>query len=59
VGWLQVMLGQCLQPQQYNAMADSLSEKDVREYLKNLNSIMTATVKKLQPYAEFIESCSA
>ena len=58
VGWLQVMMGQGIRPQRYNALADTLSKDDVAEYLKNLNTIMTSTVKKLQPYPEFVKTCA-
>ncbi len=59
VGWLQVMLGQGLQPKQYNPLADTLSSDDVDEYLRNLRTILNTTVAKLQPYPEFIKSISA
>ncbi|MBT8082489.1 MAG: tryptophan 7-halogenase [Gammaproteobacteria bacterium] len=59
VGWLQVMLGQGLRPRSYNALADTLSSAEVRDYLQNLKTIFAATVNKLQPYDEFIKSCAA
>ena len=59
IGWLQVMLGQGLQPRQYNAMADTLSTQEVREYLGNLRTILSATVAKLTPYDEFLKTSSA
>jgi len=59
VGWLQVMLGQGLRPRQYNALADTLSSDEVREYLGNLRTIYEVTVGKLRPYDEFVKSCAA
>ena len=56
VGWLQVMLGQGLRPKSYNALADTLSKQDVAEYLNNLQTIFTSTVKKLTPYPDFLAS---
>ncbi len=58
VGWLQVMLGQGLRPKQYNPLADTLCSEDVKEYLKNLRTILGATVAKLQPYPEFLKTCT-
>ena len=58
VGWLQVMLGQGLRPRSYNPLADTLSSKDVEEYLRNLKTIFATTVGKLQPYEEFVKSCA-
>lgn len=58
VGWLQVMLGQGVRPRQYNALADTLTKEQVDEYLQNLRSILTGTVKRLQPYPEFLKSCA-
>lgn len=57
VGWLQVMLGQGIRPQSYNPLADTLTREQVDEYLQNLHTIMQGTVKRLQPYAEFLKSC--
>ncbi|MCP5090768.1 MAG: tryptophan 7-halogenase [Gammaproteobacteria bacterium] len=58
VGWLQVMLGQGIRPRQYNALADTLSTKQVEEHLQNLHTILKVTADKLQPYPEFLKSCS-
>ena len=58
VGWLQVMLGQGIRPQQYNPLADTLSVEQVEDYLKNLHTILNATVAKLMPYPEFLKTCA-
>jgi tryptophan halogenase len=58
VGWLQVMLGQGIRPKQYNALADTLSTEQLGEYLQNLHTILKTTVARLQPYPEFLKSCS-
>jgi len=58
VGWLQVMLGQGIRPQQYNPLADTLTSQEVKEYLQNLHTILKATVDKLQPYPEFLKGIS-
>jgi len=58
VGWLQVMLGQGIRPRQYNALADTLSTEQVREYLQNLHTILKTTVSRLQPYADFLKTCA-
>ena len=50
------MMGQGLRPESYNPLADTLTSNEVRDYLKNLNTIMQATVQRLQPYPEFIEA---
>ena len=56
VGWLQVMLGQGLRPESYNPLADTLTSNEVRDYLKNLRTIMQGTVKRMQPYPDFLKS---
>jgi tryptophan halogenase len=58
VGWLQVMLGQGIRPRQYNALADTLSNEKVGEYLQNLHMILKTTVNRLQQYPEFLKSIS-
>lgn len=58
VGWLQVMLGQGIRPQQYNALADTLSTEQIGEYLQNLHTILKTAVARLQPYPEFLKTCS-
>ena len=55
VGWLQVMLGQGLKPESYNPLADTLTTTEVRDYLKNLQTIMQGTVQRMRSYPEFIK----
>jgi len=60
VGWLQVMIGQGLIPDDYSPLADTVSSDNVAEYLKNLNSIMATAVKGLPTHREFIaQYCKA
>lgn len=59
VGWFQVMLGQGLQPEGYNAMADSLTSGEVKEYLENLSTVLRGAVGRLPEYAKFLESIAA
>lgn len=54
VGWLQVFLGQGLMPESYNMMADAIAPNDIRDYLKNLNSIMTNATKQLPMHQEYL-----
>jgi len=60
VAWLQVMVGQGLIPDDYSPLADTVPSRDVAEYLKNLNSIMSREVKRLPSHQNFIaQYCAA
>jgi tryptophan 7-halogenase len=60
VAWLQVMLGQNLQPQGYHPLVDSLGESEVLEYLKGLHELMQRCAGVMPDHAAFIEQhCKA
>jgi tryptophan halogenase len=60
VGWLQVMMGQNIEPRRYDHMADALPEPELNEFLANLKIIMAGAVSRLPSHAEFLaQNCAA
>lgn len=53
-GWLQVMIGQGLIPENYNPIADTVSQEDAQGYLDGLNTLMSGAAKSLPTHADFI-----
>ncbi len=54
VGWLQVMIGQGLIPQDFNQMAHTIGTDEAKDYLANLNKIFTQAVHKLPTHERFL-----
>ena len=54
VAWQQVMLGQGMMPNQYHPLADSLSEQQLSELLKNLKNLVGGTVNKLSGHDQYL-----
>jgi len=60
IGWLQVMIGQGLIPDDYSPIADNVPSRDVAEYLHNLNLIISQAVNCLPSHHDFIaKHCAA
>lgn len=60
VAWLQVMWGQGLRPRAHSPLASNLTGERLKGYLKDLRTIMDATVGKLPTHTEFIRAhCAA
>jgi tryptophan halogenase len=53
--WLQVMLGQGIMPQDYHPLADSLSEEQLLEKLKNTRETKLQPMEKIPAHDEFLE----
>ncbi|MEX0297645.1 MAG: tryptophan halogenase family protein, partial [Kordiimonas sp.] len=58
-GWLQVMVGQGLMPDDYHPMADGLTEAQVTELMTNLKLIIDSNVPKLPKHRDFIAKHAA
>ena len=60
VGWLQVMMGQNIEPERYDHMADALPDAELAEFLSNLKIIMAGAVSRLPSHGEFLaRNCAA
>jgi tryptophan halogenase len=52
--WVQVMLGQGIIPQDYDPMADQMSDAQLAEFLANLRTIITRSVASLPSHEEYL-----
>jgi tryptophan halogenase len=58
--WVQVMVGQGIMPKGYHPMADRLTDAQLEEYLRNLQTIIHKAVDSLPAHQQFIENhCAA
>ncbi|WP_298441814.1 tryptophan halogenase family protein [uncultured Ferrimonas sp.] len=55
VAWLQVMIGQNLQPQQYHPLADGLTHPQLSQFMMDLASITTQLQQPLPTHQQFIQ----
>lgn len=53
--WLQVMLGQGIQPEQYHQVVDVLSDDELTKFMGNIRHRVDATVAKLPGHARYLE----
>jgi tryptophan halogenase len=54
MGWLQVLIGQRIVPEHYNALADGLPKAQLDEFLDNIRTIVGRAVATMPGHAEFI-----
>ena len=60
VAWLQVMLGQGIEPGGYHPLADRVNTEQLNGFLGNIKRIIGTAVSKLPPHSEFIQkNCAA
>ena len=60
VAWLQVMLGQHLQPAAYHPMVDSLDEAQIADYLAGVHELIHRCADVMPDHAEYIrQHCAA
>jgi tryptophan halogenase len=52
--WLQVMLGQGIEPRHYHPLADALSAAQLDEFLGNVRTLVARTAANLSTHAEFV-----
>lgn len=58
--WLQVLHGQGVQPKSYNPLVDLLSEKEIAEYLAEIQGVIQKCVGVMPNHAEFVAAnCKA
>ncbi len=58
--WLQVMLGQNIEPRGYHAIVEGISSRQLREYLDNLQTIIRGAVRQFPGHEDFIHRhCAA
>ena len=58
--WLQVMLGQNILPSGYHAIADGITGDQLRQFLRDLKTIIGGAVQRMPAHGEFIrEHCAA
>ena len=58
--WLQVMLGQNIAPRGYHAIADGITGKQLRQYLRDLETIIRGAVNRMPGHGEYIRGhCAA
>ena len=60
VAWLQVMLGQGIEPQTHHPLASVLTDEQLQGFMANLQTIIQQAVKRLPSHREFVaENCAA
>ena len=60
VGWLQVMMGQNIEPTRYDHMADAHPDAGLETFLSDLKTIMAAAVNRLPTHSQFLaQHCAA
>lgn len=59
VAWLQVMLGQGIEPEAWHRLADRLDDDQLSRFLGNIKNIIGGTVNQMPPHEDFIARCCA
>jgi tryptophan halogenase len=60
VSWVQVMLGQRIEPQSYHPLVDLVSEEDVNRYLEDIRTVIQKCVDVMPGHADYIaQHCAA
>ncbi len=60
VGWLQVLLGQGIQPAGYHPLAEHLSRAELAEFMNMIGSVVQHEVGAMPSHADFVaQHCSA
>jgi tryptophan halogenase len=60
MSWLQVMSGQGLRPQSYHPLVDLYPEKEIEEFLGNIEHVIGKCVEVMPTHAEYIaKHCAA
>ena len=57
--WLQVMIGQGLQPRRYNPVVDQRSLEEIAGFLDNTQRVIRKCVDAMPSHAEFVKSYCA
>lgn len=54
--WVQVMVGQGVQPKGYHAMADRITDAELREFMHNVSTIVDKATAQLPSHSDYIQS---
>jgi tryptophan halogenase len=54
LGWLQIMLGQGLVPDNYHSLVDALTQDQLQEYMANIRTLVNKAVAVLPSHNEYI-----
>ena len=54
--WVQVMMGQGMEPQGYHNITQAMSEAQMRAFLKGIQQEVTHTVEKLPEHGAFVKT---
>jgi tryptophan halogenase len=58
--WIQVMLGQGIEPQQHHPVADLMGDEELSGFLNGIKSQVDRTVAQLPPHQAYVEQyCKA
>jgi tryptophan halogenase len=52
--WVQVMLGQQIQPNKYHPVVDQLPDSELREYIGGVGKVIASCVDSMPTHAQFI-----
>jgi tryptophan halogenase len=53
-GWLQVLLGQWIEPAHYQPLADALEESKLQAFLSDIRTLVNRTVERLPMHDDFV-----
>jgi len=60
VGWLQVLIGQGVEPQSWHPLADQIPERDLKEFMETIELLYAREAGRMPSHAEFIaRHCAA
>ena len=54
--WVQVMLGQGIVPNDFNPLANTVSDNEVSEFLANIRTIIAKTISNMPTHKAFLDS---
>src|SRR3546814_3931984 len=55
VGWLQVLIGQGINPKGYHPLADQIGDDDLAEFMETIPLLYEREVARMPSHADFIE----
>jgi tryptophan halogenase len=53
-GWLQVMLGQRIEPSRYHPLADDLEDSKLQAFLSDIRTLVSRAVERLPAHDDFV-----
>ena len=52
--WVQLLVGQNLEPKSYHRLADNISLEQLQTYMRDVQTIVVSAVRKMPEHADFI-----